>query len=161
MKEKIEFITRSCEETMELAESFAGMMAGGDLIALIGELGAGKTVFVKGLAKGLGVDGYNYVNSPSFVAVKEYDGKVPLYHFDVYRFCGRLFNETIDYERYFYAQGVTAVEWADNISDILPDEYIEVTICYGKDDERIVSFRAVGERPENIIEKFISARRSA
>ena len=158
MKEEIELITKSCEETMALAESFAGMMAGGDLIALIGELGAGKTVFVKGLAKGLGVDGYDYVNSPSFVAVKEYDGKVPLYHFDVYRFCGKLFNETIDHERYFYARGVTAVEWADKIPDMLPDEYVEVTIRYGKGDERSVSFRAVGERPKNIIEKFMSTR---
>jgi tRNA threonylcarbamoyladenosine biosynthesis protein TsaE len=160
MKEEMEFITKSREETMELAESFAGMMSGGDLIALIGELGAGKTVFVKGLAKGLGVDGYNYVNSPSFVVVKEYDGKVPLYHFDVYRFCGKLFNETIDHERYFYAQGVTAVEWADKIPDILPDEYVEVTICYVRGDERSVRFRAVGERPKNIMEKFISARSS-
>lgn len=159
MESKNIFITRSGDETMALAESFAGLVGPGDLIALIGELGSGKTVFVKGLAKGLGVDDHKYVNSPSFVVVKEYSGKIPLYHFDVYRLCGKLFCETMDHDRYFYSEGISVVEWADKIRDVLPEDYIEVVMEYGEGDERVVKFNAVGERSKNIIKKFIERRK--
>ena len=159
MKERTKFITRSANETLALGERFAALVDGGDLIALIGDLGCGKTIFVKGLAKGLGVERYNYVNSPSFVVVKEYEGKVPLYHFDVYRFCSKLFCETMDPEKYFYSQGVTVVEWADKIVEVLPDEYVEVRISYGTGDERGINFRAVGKRPEYIVGEFLKKDR--
>lgn len=158
MREEIKFITRSPEETFHLAERFAGFVGPGDLIALIGDLGAGKTVFVKGLAKGLGVKEYAYVNSPSFVVVKEYSGKIPLYHFDVYRLCGKTFRETMDHERYFYSEGVSAVEWADKIFETLPEEYTKVFIEYGNGDERVISFSAEGIRAEKIIRDFLDTR---
>jgi tRNA threonylcarbamoyladenosine biosynthesis protein TsaE len=151
--------THSPEETMFLAEKLAGILAPGDLVALKGDLGSGKTIFVKGLAKGLGVDEYEYVNSPSFVVVKEYSGKVPLYHFDVYRLNGKLFCETMDYEKYFYSQGISAVEWADKIQDTLPEEYLEVSLEYGTGDERIIFFKAKGERPGIIMNEFLERRK--
>ena len=77
--------THSPEETIEKAAALAGKLGKGDLIALVGELGTGKTVFVKGLAKGFGLEDYMYVNSPSFVVMKEYHASMDLYHFDVYR----------------------------------------------------------------------------
>lgn len=158
MEQKNEIITSSPEETMSIAESLAKVLFPGDLVALTGELGAGKTVFVKGLAKGLGVFEYKYVNSPSFVVVKEYEGKIPLYHFDVYRLDKRSFCETMDYERYFYSDGVSAVEWADRITGALPEEYFEVSMAYGQSDERVIRFNAFGSRPERSIKEFLEKR---
>ncbi|MFH1665775.1 MAG: tRNA (adenosine(37)-N6)-threonylcarbamoyltransferase complex ATPase subunit type 1 TsaE, partial [Candidatus Omnitrophota bacterium] len=86
-----------------------------------------------------------YVNSPSFVIMKEYAGEKPLYHFDVYRLSPGSFSETLDHERYFYGGGITVVEWADKIRDILPERYLEVRIEYGSgEEERRFTFRAVG-----------------
>ena len=93
--------TSSPNETIELASGIANRLKEGDLVALNGDLGAGKTVFVKGIAKGLGVEDYKYVNSPSFVILKEYEADKKLFHFDVYRLEQKGFEETLDYERYF------------------------------------------------------------
>lgn len=144
-------ITRSPEETMELAERIARGLGPGDFIALNGELGAGKTVFVKGVAKGLGIAEPLYVNSPSFVVMKEYHGDLDLYHFDVYRLDPESFCDTLDYERYFYGDGVTVVEWADKIQDVLPEEYIEIGICHKSPEEREFNIRAIGDRFEAIV----------
>ena len=143
------FVTRTPEETMDVAADVALSLREGDVVALVGDLGAGKTVFVKGLAKGLGVSEYMYVNSASFVVMKEYSGRKDLYHFDVYRLDLGSFRETVDYERYFYGRGVTAVEWADRITDLLPEEYLEVSIEYGRERERTLTLRPVGRRFED------------
>lgn len=146
--------TDSPEATLEVAVSVAGMLKAGDLIALIGELGSGKTMFVKGLARGLGVPGNEYVNSPSFVLLKEYRARLDLYHFDVYRLDMKGFCETIDYEKYFYGSGVTVVEWADKIKDILTDEYLEVVIKYSGECRRQIELRAVGDRYADLIRRI-------
>ncbi len=138
--------TRSPEETIKFAEKIAHDIKEGGLVALLGDLGAGKTIFVKGLAKGLGVPDYIYVNSPSFVILKEYKGKKDLYHFDVYRLEGKSFEETLDYEKYFYGKGITVVEWADKITDLLPEEYLEVCIEHRGVLEREISVRNIGSR---------------
>ncbi len=138
--------THSPEETMELASDLAKKLNAGDLIALIGNLGAGKTMFVKGLAKGLGVKDHSYVNSPSFVILKEYEGKRNLYHFDVYRLEAESFCDTLDYRKYFYGDGVTVVEWADKIKDILPEEYLEIKIEHAGDTERRIEINPVGNK---------------
>jgi tRNA threonylcarbamoyladenosine biosynthesis protein TsaE len=143
--------THSPEETVRLAESLAKDLMAGDFVALIGELGSGKTMFAKGLAKGLGVSDHRYVNSPSFVVLKEYRGAVELYHFDVYRLDMKGFCDTLDHEKYFYGKGVTVVEWADKIRDILPEEYLEILIEYGEHDERAVTFMPVGRRYKEIV----------
>ena len=146
--------THSPEETVRLAEKLAKGLGDGDFIALVGELGAGKTMFVKGLAKGLGIGDHEYVNSPSFVVLKEYHGRLDLYHFDVYRLDMKGFCETMDYEKYFYGPGVTVVEWADKIRDILPEEYIEIKMEYGEGNERVISFRSVGRRHEKTVKEL-------
>ena len=146
--------TRSPEETIDIAASLAENLEGGDVIALVGDLGSGKTQFTKGLAKGLGVEDYLYVNSASFVVLKEYSGRKNLYHFDVYRLGEKDFRETIDYEKYFYSDGISVIEWADKISGVLPEEYLEIDIQYGGRDERLFSFRPIGKKYENITEKM-------
>ncbi len=157
MKIGREIKTASPEETLSLAEKFSSVLRAGDLVALRGNLGSGKTVFVKGLAKGLGVKDYRYVNSPSFVVIKEYPGKMPLYHFDVYRLDSRGFCETMDYEKYFYSTGVTAVEWADKIQELLPEEYFEVFMEPGEENSRTIGFAAVGEDAKRRLDVFLAS----
>ena len=121
-------ISKSVEETIGIGESFAKCLKKGDCVALIGDLGAGKTVFTKGVAKGLGVKNARYVNSPTFVIIKEYEGKFPLYHFDLYRLDSHSGFDDMNYEEYFYGDGVTVIEWADKIKELLPDSYWEVSL---------------------------------
>ncbi len=148
-------ITHSPEETMDVASRIAEGIGSRGFIALIGDLGTGKTVFVKGLARGLGVCDYRYVNSPSFVVLKEYQGENPLYHFDVYRLESESFSETVDYRKYFYGEGLTVVEWADKVKDIIPDEYLEIRMFYGDaENERRIEFCAVGTMYEKAIKKI-------
>lgn len=147
--------THSEKETIDLGSSLAKHLEKGDFVALKGDLGAGKTVFVKGLAKGLDIEDYLYVNSPSFVVLKEYHGSKDLYHFDIYRLSEKSFEETLDYEKYFYGEGVTVVEWADKIPDVLPEEHIEVAIEYGKDEtERNFKFTPSGEKFKKVIKSL-------
>ncbi|MEA3490086.1 MAG: tRNA (adenosine(37)-N6)-threonylcarbamoyltransferase complex ATPase subunit type 1 TsaE [Candidatus Omnitrophota bacterium] len=146
--------TNSPEETVEVASRLAAELREGDLVALVGELGAGKTMFVKGVARGLGVRDPLYVNSPSFVVLKEYHGRKDLYHFDIYRLDLKSFCETLDYERYFYGNGITVVEWAEKIADILPEEYLEVGIEYADHSERKLNFKSVGKRFDALLEKM-------
>lgn len=129
-------ISKSVEETMGAGENFAKRLKKGDIVALVGELGSGKTVFTKGIAKGLGVKDVRYVNSPTFVIIKEYKGKVPLYHFDLYRLDRSTLIDSETYEEYFYGNGITVIEWADKIKRLLPRKSIEVKLSTVGENER-------------------------
>ncbi|MFH1654213.1 MAG: tRNA (adenosine(37)-N6)-threonylcarbamoyltransferase complex ATPase subunit type 1 TsaE [Pseudomonadota bacterium] len=120
-------ISKSLEETFELGNKFAKSLKKGDVVALIGELGAGKTSFVKGMASGLGVKKTNLVRSPSFTLLNEHlTGKIALYHFDLYR----LFSEAelfeIGIEDYLERDGISVIEWADHFPDFWPERTIYV-----------------------------------
>ncbi len=124
---KKEIVTKSAKETYELARSMGEEIRPGEVICLIGDLGTGKTVFSQGFAAGLGVT--DIVNSPTFTIVQVYDsGRLPLYHFDVYRIGDPEEMFEIGFEEYVYGDGVCLIEWADIIEDILPKEYIRVNI---------------------------------
>lgn len=129
-------ISKSVEETIGIGELLARKLKAGDVVALIGDLGSGKTVMTKGIAKGLGVKKTRYVNSPTFVIIKEYKARLPLYHFDLYRLESAGIFDTESYEEYFYGRGVTVIEWADKIRGILPKRYIEVKISAAGDNKR-------------------------
>ena len=129
-------LSYSPDETRDIAARLAAKLAPGDVVALRGELGAGKTCFVQGLALGLGVSRKRLVNSPSFTIVKEYEGRLPLYHFDVYRLSGPAELDGIGYEEYFYGEGVTAIEWADKIEEVLPVDTIAVSLTIKGEGER-------------------------
>ena len=122
------FISNSVEETMSLGRKLGEKIKKGSIVALIGDLGSGKTVFTKGIAQGLGVKNARYVNSPTFVIIKEYKGRIPLYHFDLYRLDHYSSFDTMNYEEYFYGSGVTVIEWADKVRKLLPKKYIEVRL---------------------------------
>ncbi len=139
----IKTTTHTRNETIALGRKVARRLTKGDCVALIGELGSGKTVFTKGIAEGLGLGDSRYVNSPSFVIVKEYKGRVPLYHFDIYRLEGEASLEGIGYDEYFYGDGVTVIEWADKIKGLLPKKHIEVRIRIHGDQSREIEVRGL------------------
>lgn len=113
--------TMSPKETFELGKKIGLEAKAGEIICLDGDLGVGKTVFTQGFAKGLGID--EAVNSPTFTIIQEYDeGRLPLYHFDVYRIGDPEEMYEIGYEDYFYGQGVCLIEWAKLIEELIPDE---------------------------------------
>jgi tRNA threonylcarbamoyladenosine biosynthesis protein TsaE len=134
--------TKSAEETMAFAEKLGSILKKGDVLTLAGDLGAGKTTFTKGLAKGLGIT--RTVNSPTFTIIKEYKGRLPLYHMDVYR----LEESDVDlgFEEYFSGEGVCVVEWATFIKEYLPDERLELVISHISQDEREIQLTPLGDR---------------
>ena len=128
------------KDTYELGEKIGQMAKPGMVISLTGDLGVGKTVFTQGLAKGLGIE--EPVNSPTFTIVQVYDeGRLPLYHFDVYRIGDIEEMDEIGYEDYFYGEGVCLIEWADLIREILPEQMCRVTI--EKDLEKGFDYRKI------------------
>ncbi|SDN50353.1 tRNA threonylcarbamoyladenosine biosynthesis protein TsaE [Fictibacillus solisalsi] len=140
--EQLIISTTSPEETAELAEKLSTLLQAGDVLTLEGDLGAGKTTFTKGLAKGLGVK--RVVNSPTFTIIKEYKGRVPFYHMDVYRLEDS--DEDLGFEEYFEGEGVTVVEWAQFIADRLPEERLNIDIRRTGDETRELKFTPSGER---------------
>lgn len=137
------YISNSPEDTIEIGRELALKLKRGDVVALIGDLGSGKTVFTKGIAAGLGVKNPRYVNSPTFVIIKEYKGKMPLYHFDLYRLDHSSVLDEEGYEEYFYGDGVTVIEWADKIRPILPKKYVEVKLTALSEDKRKIEMRKI------------------
>lgn len=129
-------VTYSSRETMQLGEKLAGRLYQGDVIALYGELGSGKTTFTKGVGKGLGVKDSRHINSPSFVLIKEYKGRFPLYHLDLYRLDSLQDIEDIAVEEYIYGDGVAIIEWAERIKGILPKKYISVRFVIKGENKR-------------------------
>ncbi len=140
--------THSEAETQSLGEQFASCLEPGDIVALVGDLGAGKTAFVKGLARGLGVE--QSVTSPTFALVNEYQGRLPVYHFDVYRLDDPSQLEDIGYEEYFFGEGVALIEWANMIPDYLPADIFTVTLAKTGEGERTISFQGDCRRLENM-----------
>lgn len=131
-------ITKSAEETIMAGEKLGKKLVEGDIVALSGNLGSGKTTFTKGIGKGLGVKNPRHINSPTFVLIKEYAGKIPLYHLDLYRLDGLKEIENIAIEEYIYAKGVTVIEWAEKIKCILPEKHISVKFKVAGEDKREV-----------------------
>ena len=128
------------KDTYELGEKIGQMAKPGMVISLTGDLGVGKTVFTQGLAKGLGIE--EPVNSPTFTIVQVYEeGRLPLYHFDVYRIGDIEEMDEIGYEDYVYGEGVSLIEWADLIREILPEQMCRVTI--EKDLEKGFDYRKI------------------
>lgn len=129
----------SYDDTQVIAKEIADTLKGGEFIAMYGDLGAGKTAFVQGLAKALGIT--NHVTSPTFTIVNEYEGRLPLYHFDVYRIADPDEMYEIGYDDYIDSDGVCVVEWAELIEDLFPDKYYKLTIL--KDEEKGFDYRKI------------------
>ena len=130
------FISHSAKETITFAEEYARSLKGGDVVLLNGNMGAGKTVFAKGVALGLGIK--EEVLSPTYAYMNDYDGK--LYHYDCYRLSSGMQAEALGLCDYFYGNGVCLVEWAENIADVLPENCKRVTINKREGDVREIIY---------------------
>lgn len=148
----IKIITKTPQELEYLGERMAAFVMPGDFIALDGDLGAGKTLFTQGMAKGLQVA--EEINSPTFTIIHEYEsGRLPFYHMDVYRLKHPEEMYDLGYEEYFYGEGVTVVEWAQIIASLLPEEYLGIEINVTAEG-RELHFSPHGVRYENLIEEL-------
>lgn len=139
--------THSYEETEDLGAKVSTLLEAGDVLALNGDLGVGKTAFTRGLAKGLGIK--RNVKSPTFTLIREYqDGRLPLYHMDAYRLESSP-DEDLGFDEYFNGNGVTVVEWPQFIKDEIPAEHISINITRLSDTDRQIVFKLHGKKYES------------
>jgi tRNA threonylcarbamoyladenosine biosynthesis protein TsaE len=146
-------ITSSTEQTEEVGRVLGTMLEAGDLVCLFGDLGAGKTHFSHGVAQGLQVQD-QYITSPTFTFVNEYQGRIPLYHIDLYRLKDPSELESIGFEEYIDSDGATVIEWAERAEEELPDEKLNVYISDLSENSREIGFFAEGERYERLLVEF-------
>lgn len=144
-------VTNSELETIEIAQNIESEKFPNMVICLNGELGSGKTMFVKGIANALGIN--EVITSPTFNIIKEYDGELPLYHLDVYRLDEA--SNDIGIEEYFSKGGVVVIEWAENIKDILPEERLDVKIKVLGENKRSLVFQPYGQKYEELCEAVL------
>ncbi len=129
-------ISKSAEETREIGKIIGEQLGAGDILALTGELGSGKTCITQGVARGIQVPDEYRITSPTFTLINEYPGRVMLYHMDMYRLTGPEDLADMGYEDYFYGDGLVVIEWAEKISDILPADNLYVSMRYLDESSR-------------------------
>jgi len=144
--------SKSTSETIRLGKSIGSRLRPGDVVALMGELGAGKTQLIKGLATGAGVGKPTYVSSPSFTLINEYPGRVPFNHIDLFRLDSQKEAEGLGLEDYLHGGGITAIEWADKIPSLLPEEMLSIHIVYTGKKTRSIEIIGKGKRYEDLVE---------
>lgn len=140
----MDIISSSVKQTQVIASKLASRLRPGDILALVGNLGSGKTVFVKGLARGVGIK-EKEVLSPTFVLLRQYQGRQTLNHFDLYRLKDIRQLEQIGYEEYFYGGGITVIEWADRIKKALPKEHLRIEFKVLSEKRRLIKIMAKGK----------------
>lgn len=142
---QIEVVSQNEEMTMEIAKKYAMSIKSPTVISLVGDLGAGKTTFAKGFAKGLEIN--ELVTSPTFTILNTYEGRMPLYHFDMYRLSSCQEAEELGFEEYFdlkILKGVSLVEWAENVKGLLPQLHVEIKLEKLGDTQRKISIGVKG-----------------
>lgn len=146
--------TNSAEETMAFGEKLGKKLNPGDVLALFGDLGAGKTTFTKGLARGLNLT--DDIHSPTFTLIHEHPGAIPLYHVDLYRLSNEAEVEMIGIEEYIYGDGVTIIEWADRMKSMLPENRLDLEFKMKGDTQREITLETQSPDIQKIIEEVTS-----
>lgn len=141
--------TKNEDELMAFGKKLGNLLEKNDVLILTGELGAGKTTLTKGLAKGLGIN--QMIKSPTYTIVREYEGRLPLYHLDVYRIGGDA--DSIDLDEFLFGDGVTVIEWGHLLGEDLPSDYLELEILK-KDEGREIICHAHGQRASRLLERL-------
>ena len=141
------------EMTKHIGEKLGRLLKPNDVIALNGDLGAGKTLMTKSIAKSMGIE--EYITSPTFTIVQEYEGTLPLYHFDVYRIADEEEMYYIGFEEYLSKKGVCIIEWASLIPNILPKDRLEIELSYAGDSGRNMKITAYGVRYEELAKELM------
>ena len=132
---KVSLISKGAEQTIAAAVKFSRNLKAGDIVFLQGDLGAGKTTFAKGIAKGFKVDP-NRVNSPTFVLMNHYEGKLPIYHFDLYRLGKEEELKTVQFDEYFYGKGISVIEWPERLGVRSPEAFWLVELKHKGEEKR-------------------------
>jgi len=148
----LDFISHSEAQTLRLGARLGNLLQPGDVLALIGELGTGKTRWVQGVCWGLNVP--SRVISPSFTLVNEYHSRCPIYHIDLYRLSNIAEGMSFGLDEYLYGDGIVLVEWADRALDIFPDEYLVIELYHIGDTRRRVVLRPYGARFQKLLNEF-------
>jgi tRNA threonylcarbamoyladenosine biosynthesis protein TsaE len=148
-----EVVTASVEETQAVGQRLGRLLRGGDVVALHGELGSGKTTFIQGIAQGAGQSA-DAVKSPTFVLQREYPGRVPLIHIDGYRLEGAQQAAWLDTDLMFSGRKATLIEWAERFEGLLPDDHLEVRLDHVSTNRRRITVRATGLRSRQLLEQL-------
>lgn len=148
----LDFISHSETQTRRLGMRLAPLLQAGDVVALIGDLGSGKTRWIQGVCQGLDVA--DPVISPTFTLVNEYRGRLPVYHIDLYRLADAAESLSFGLEEYLYGNGITLVEWADKALDYFPKSYLAIELYYLEDTKRRVVMRPYGDRFSHVLNEF-------
>jgi tRNA threonylcarbamoyladenosine biosynthesis protein TsaE len=154
--EKVILHSRNTAETIRIGKEVGRRLHPADVVALVGELGAGKTHFIKGLASGAGVRKSKYLTSPSFTLINEYPGAVPFYHVDLYRLETRGEADELGLEEYVQSGGITVIEWADRIPSLIPHGALWVKIEYRGGQTREIQVTGEGDRWDGLAEELSS-----
>jgi len=147
----MEIISDSAGKTLDIGKRLAGNFKKGDIVCLFGDLGSGKTVLTKGISSGLGVD-KNKVASPTFVILRQYEGKLMIYHFDLYRLNRPEDILDLGYEEYFFGEGISVIEWADKLGCLQPREFLKIQLLVAGKDKRKLKISAEGRRYKKLLE---------
>ncbi len=154
MKEEnvlFEIVSENAEQTVAIGFAIGEKAGAGDIFALSGELGAGKTCWTCGLARGVGVDDHYTITSPTFTLINEYPGKYPLYHFDVYRLNGAGDLDDLGYDEYLSGKGVIVIEWAEKIVNALPPDIVTIHFTYVDENKRIIRISGPQKKVRNLV----------
>lgn len=153
MSASLRIISSDESQTIALGRRLAVHFKRGDIVCLFGDLGSGKTTFVKGIAEALKVNAKK-VNSPTFVFMNMYEGRIPVYHFDLYRIDDIVQLDTIGFDEFCYGQGVCLIEWAEKLKGEMPKEYLSVALAHGESATREVTVTAYGKRYEPLVKEI-------
>ena len=154
MRQSLSFTVADLAGTEAFGRRLGGLLFPGAVVALVGQLGAGKTHLTRAIAEGLGIANPAAVNSPTFVLIQEYPGRVPVYHFDAYRLSGSREFAELGVDEYFAGDGVCVVEWADRVGAAMPAESLTVAITVLGPDSRRFDLEAVGPRYVGVLESL-------
>lgn len=146
-----EVISRSAEHTRRLGVRLGKLLQGGEIIGLVGELGTGKTCFVRGLTEGLEVSRETWIRSPTFTLVNEYQGRLPIYHIDLYRIESTGELEDLNLREYLYSNGVSLIEWFEYFPAGEIEDHLEVELAYREGSKRQLTFFPHGARYEDLV----------
>jgi len=146
--------SKSPEHTLSLGKCLGELLKRGDVVSLIGDLGAGKTTLTQGISDGLGVSEKCYVTSPTFTIINEYMGRVPVYHLDFYRIDSPSEVEDLGLEEYFQSKGVALVEWANKIKPFLPEDCLMVFLEHVDYTVRKISMQGTGKRYREVLREI-------
>ena len=151
-----QIVSHSTADTQTLGEELGHLLDAGDIVCLYGELGSGKTVLSKGIAKGLGVAHEGVVRSPSFVLIQRYRGRVPIYHADLYRLEGPTDIADIGLRDLLGGDAVAVIEWADKLEASLPSERLDIALAHQTEETRLITINPQGARYCQLVERWQS-----